>query len=96
MTGGIAYLYDPQDKLNGRLNGEFIDAQPVPEGRLAAQLKALLEQHHEQTGSEQAGQLLDDFVPTHFKLVKPKAISLEQLTLNLIGEDECIPVKESA
>jgi glutamate synthase (NADPH/NADH) large chain len=57
MSGGIAYVLD----LDGdRLNTELVDPKKLTEAD-REQLRALIIRHQEETGSEIAGRLLDDW-----------------------------------
>jgi glutamate synthase (NADPH/NADH) large chain len=55
MSGGIAWVYDPDARLEAQCNHAGIVLEPVddPEG-----LRALIEQHHRLTGSVRAGEIL--------------------------------------
>ena len=60
MSGGIAYVHDPQGKLAGRCNHDLVDLDPL-DATGAADLRVLLERHHALTGSPLAARLLADF-----------------------------------
>ena len=61
MSGGIAYIYDPENKFtNGLCNTETIDFEDIiPED--AADLKALIEKHVLYTNSNRGKELLVDW-----------------------------------
>jgi glutamate synthase (ferredoxin) len=61
MSGGIAYIYDPENKFtNGLCNTETIDFEDIlPED--AADLKALIEKHVLYTDSNRGKELLADW-----------------------------------
>ena len=63
MTGGQAYVYDPDGKLNTRLNRQLVDAA-TPQPAEAAELRFLVERHRELTGSSLAGAMLADWDAT--------------------------------
>ena len=58
MSGGIAYLWDPDGENARRVNGDMVTLRPVGED---AQLRELLERHRELTGSDVAAALLADW-----------------------------------
>ncbi len=60
MTGGRAFVHDPDALLDVRLNGELVGVEAVS-GAAAVELRALVEQHVRHTGSERAGELLRDW-----------------------------------
>jgi len=57
MSGGVAYVLDLKEQ---RVNPELVELGAV-EGRFAAELEQLVRAHHEETGSEVAGELLADW-----------------------------------
>ncbi len=72
MTGGAAYVYDADGDVQGKLNPELVEALRVED---ASELKALVEEHLERTGSNQAKRLLDDWkgALTRFWRIAPRA-----------------------
>jgi glutamate synthase (ferredoxin) len=61
MTGGQAYVYDPDGMLASRLNSQLVDAMKVGDEAHAAELRFLVERHRELTGSSHAGGMLADW-----------------------------------
>jgi glutamate synthase domain-containing protein 3 len=60
MTGGEAYVWDPDGRLPERLNSALVEAvRPDPEA--VQELRWLVEQHRELTGSRRAERLLSDW-----------------------------------
>ncbi len=69
MSGGVAYLHDPEHRLPKRINPEMVEV----EGLDADDVDWLLDRiqrHHHETGSELAGRLLDDWDATLRQFVK--------------------------
>lgn len=60
MSGGLAYIYDPEGRFKSRVNMEMIDLDPLEEADLK-QLKALVSRHAELTGSARARTILEDW-----------------------------------
>ncbi|MVO16529.1 glutamate synthase large subunit [Parasedimentitalea huanghaiensis] len=58
MTGGMAYLYDPEGKADTMLNMETLVTNPVTVAHWEDQLKGLIERHLEETGSRKAADIL--------------------------------------
>ncbi|QBL10006.1 glutamate synthase large subunit [Rheinheimera sp. D18] len=81
MTGGFAYLLDEQQDLALRLNPELVEALDVSMPILQEHLRSLLHQHVEQTNSEKARKILNDFnhYLSQFKLIKPKTSDVNTL-----------------
>jgi glutamate synthase domain-containing protein 3 len=73
MSGGQAFVYDPDGLLETRLNTDLVAAEPL-EKTAATTLRELVEQHLELTGSARAEALLGDWGSAlrDFKRVCPK------------------------
>ncbi len=74
MTGGLAYVYDPADALPGRYNPQLITLRRVQRREHEKQLRTLLRQHSQLTGSPRAKEILADWDAElgNFWLVVPK------------------------
>ncbi|WP_137937143.1 glutamate synthase large subunit [Chitinivorax sp. B] len=84
MTGGFAFVYDPNERFAYRYNNELIDIHLINNeatGQYRAYLRDKIEAHVALTGSERGQWLLEHFdeqIP-YFWLVKPKAAKLDSL-----------------
>lgn len=88
MTGGMAYLYDPEGKAETMMNMEGLVTCPVTVNHWEAELKGLVERHLEETGSRKAAEILQNWdleqgnflqvCPTEMLDKLPHPISLEQ------------------
>jgi glutamate synthase (NADPH/NADH) large chain/glutamate synthase (ferredoxin) len=79
MSGGVAYLLDEASTFDRLHNPEMIKGDPVTDPEDVNQLKALIEEHLELTGSLRAQMILDawdTFLP-QFVRVKSKAEPVE-------------------
>jgi len=72
MTGGQAFVYDPEANLTARLNTALVEAVR-PDAELLEEVRWLIERHHELTQSPRAAELLRDWASTvnHMWLVAP-------------------------
>ncbi|MEN9205588.1 MAG: glutamate synthase-related protein [Thermostichales cyanobacterium DRC_bins_46] len=61
MTGGMAYILDEQGDFSAKVNSEIVRIQRIQTEAAAAQLRQLLEQHWQFTGSSRARQILDQW-----------------------------------
>ena len=52
MSGGVAYVLDPEHKLYLRVNKELVSVETVSQKQDIARLKELLRRHVEATGSK--------------------------------------------
>jgi glutamate synthase (NADPH) large chain len=73
MSGGIAFVYDPEDRFTGRLNPEMVDLDPLDEVD-RAWLRDEIRSHQALTGSTVAARLLDGWHQEvrRFKKVMPR------------------------
>jgi len=73
MSGGIAYVYDVKGVFPGNCNKEMVDLDPV-EDESTTELRNMITEHYQYTGSTVAKFILDDFENQlkHFIKVFPK------------------------
>lgn len=84
MTGGFAYVLDPDNTFVDKCNHELVEIQRISREDMEAHrnhLRGVIREHIAETGSVWAGELLDEFDDYigRFWLVKPKAASLHSL-----------------
>ncbi len=60
MSGGMAYVWDPDDILAQRINADMVIFQRLEVDHYVNELRALLEEHGRETGSELARRLVHD------------------------------------
>ena len=74
MSGGIAFIYDPQDDFEDRFNSGLADLELVTDAEDAATLRSLIQDHFDNTGSAPARRILDawDQSLPCFKKVMPR------------------------
>ncbi|MEK6217140.1 MAG: glutamate synthase large subunit, partial [Boseongicola sp.] len=94
MTGGMAYLYDPDGSSAGLINLETLVVLPVSAGHYMGQLETLLERHLEETGSQQTAALLQHWTDErqNFIHVCPKEM-LNKLEVPLEGLEMAVPAE---
>ena len=75
MSGGIAYVYNPNQTLKERANSAMIDFDPMDKESLN-ELHDLTKKHFRHTGSQIAKKILDNWDEEiiHFVKVMPKAL----------------------
>jgi glutamate synthase (NADPH/NADH) large chain len=73
MSGGVAFVHNPEGTLAARTNHQLVDLDPVNPGREPA-LRQLLTEHRRRTGSEVARELLSRWADAvgEFTLVVPR------------------------
>jgi glutamate synthase (NADPH/NADH) large chain len=70
MSGGVAYVYDPEATFKGRCNTEIVDLEKIDTQEDATELRSMIEKHLEYTGSAVAKRVLDDWSTSLTKFVK--------------------------
>ncbi|WP_193213916.1 glutamate synthase large subunit [Luteolibacter marinus] len=70
MSGGTAYVYDVDGRFYSRINPEMVVSLPVQRAQDIADLKKLITDHADKTGSPHAAALLDDWDHSLQKFVR--------------------------
>ncbi len=84
MSGGIAYVLDEEHDLYTRLNKALVSLEAVTADEDIAELKTIIEEHAQATGSEKAKAILADFdsyIP-RFKKIIPHDFAKIQSTVS--------------
>ena len=94
MTGGMAYLHDPDGTSTALVNLDTVVCVPVSQGHYMDQLKGLVERHQEETGSRKAAAILQHWEDErgHFLQVVPKEM-LDKLAVPLDGLGVAVPAE---
>ncbi|WP_370230709.1 glutamate synthase large subunit [Cognatishimia sp.] len=94
MTGGMAYLYDPDGKAERVMNMETLVTCPVTVDHWEDQLKTLIERHAKETGSRKALDILQhwDIEKANFLQVCPKEM-LDKISHPIAVESAAIPAE---
>ena len=94
MTGGMAYLYDPEGQAADMMNMETLVTCPVTVDHWEAQLRDLVERHAQETGSRRAADILQhwDTEKAHFVQICPKEM-LAHIPHPLSQEKDAIPAE---
>ncbi len=74
FTGGMAFVYDPDDNFASRVNPETVQWQRIASAHWEAELRAFIEEHVRETSSAFAFRLLHDWAGTRerFWQIVPK------------------------
>ena len=88
MSGGVAYVLDEDNKLYKNLNKQLVSMENVENKNDREELKKLIEEHVECTGSAKGKAILEDFdsCVRHFKKIIPTDYK-EMLRLILMNEE---------
>ena len=96
MSGGIAYVLDIENDLYKKVNKSLVNIERVTDKYDVLELKKMLEEHVECTGSESAKQILDDFMEylPKFKKVIPEDYE-KMMTAILLMEEKGLNSEEA-
>ena len=94
MTGGMAYLYDPEGQTDVNMNTETLVTCPVTVDHWEAQLKDLIERHYAETNSRKAEEILQNWAieKDNFVQVCPKEM-LNKLAHPIGIESTAVPAE---
>ncbi|TGN14521.1 glutamate synthase large subunit [Leptospira ilyithenensis] len=70
MSGGIAYLWNPDGKIEAQINKEMVDLDPLTDAKEIEEVKNLILKHKNYTGSERASLILGDWDKEISRFVK--------------------------
>ncbi|MBO9605071.1 MAG: glutamate synthase large subunit [Paenibacillaceae bacterium] len=70
MSGGIAYVYDPDNALRGRINAEMVLLEQIVEQYEMNEVLGMIRNHHKFTGSELAHRILENWEESVLNFVK--------------------------
>lgn len=73
MSGGIAYIWDPEKRAAKQINTEIVDVEPLGSEDERVVLE-LLRDHHRYTDSTRAAHILDTFEEAReqfFRVISP-------------------------
>ena len=70
MSGGVAYVFDPENTFSANCNMEMVELEKVEDTEDIAELKALIEEHYNRTGSLVSCKVLDDWSSALSQFVK--------------------------
>ena len=73
MSGGVAYLYDPQQLAKHRLNGDLAEVRPLERADDRQQLQQLIQDYVNATHSNWGKARLAEFSPEDYQVVRPSA-----------------------
>ncbi len=101
MSGGVAYFYDPEGKLPGRVNPDQVDAIEQLSGDDFTWLRDIITTHRDETGSAVAERILSDWSQqvNHFVKVMPREYKKVLLAISeaeKAGKDVDTAIMEAA
>ena len=95
MSGGIAYVYDPKGKLDGRCNLDMVDLELVTEQKDIKECKGMIEHHFKYTQSKRARYILDHWQECLPSFVKVFPMEYRRVLGKMMKEDEATQRQEA-
>lgn len=90
MSGGIAYVYDPNNTFDKKCNKEGLNLEPVASAEEGAELKNLVESHYNATLSPLAQRLLENWQKELPKFIKVLPEEYRQALIRLEEENKVV------
>lgn len=94
MTGGLGYFYDPEGTFPEKVNGEIVQIQRIQTEAGKTQLKTLIQDHVDRTGSSTGRAILDSFdaeLQNFWQVVPPSEANTPEAS-PLAEEDSSVAV----
>ena len=91
MSGGIAYVYDPNKEFPIRCNDETVELEAIEPGDEESFIKELIEKHQRYTGSKLAEEVLGDWAENRKHFVKVMPVDYKR-ALNEMAEENAAPI----
>jgi glutamate synthase domain-containing protein 3 len=90
MSGGIAYIWDEDERARPRINPGMVDLEDVVDPEDVAELKALIEEHARVSGSERAKRILATWEVQLRKFVKVMPRDFKRALAELAAETAAV------
>lgn len=90
MSGGIAYVFDPDAVFDQRCNLSMIDLDSVVDTIDVEQLRSLLQKHIRYTGSPKARRIIEHFEDSLPRFVKVFPMEYRKALGKMMKEDEAV------
>ncbi|MEA1967700.1 MAG: glutamate synthase large subunit [Thermodesulfobacteriota bacterium] len=94
MSGGIAYIFDPEQQFDQRCNLDMVDLELVIEPKEIRELQELIKQHQQYTGSLKAANILNNFEASLPFFIKVLPMEYRRILGEMSMEDEATKRKE--
>jgi len=88
MSGGIAYVYDPDGKLDSRSNLAMVDLEWMATSREVAELRGMIERHVRYTGSAKGAYIVEHWDECLPAFVKVLPMEYRRVLGQMMKEDE--------
>ncbi|MCA9085232.1 MAG: glutamate synthase large subunit [Planctomycetaceae bacterium] len=90
MSGGVAYVFDPNNKFLVNCNLETVALEKVEAAEDVAELKSIIERHQQYTGSVTARKILSDWDTAVTQFVKVMPVDYKRALLEMAEEEAAV------
>ncbi|MCF6176824.1 MAG: glutamate synthase large subunit [Victivallaceae bacterium] len=90
MSGGLAYVYDERNDFDQHCNLSMIDLEPLKNDADIAELKTMLREHLQYTGSTKAEYILNHWEECRPMFVKVFPVEYRKVLGQMLKEDEAV------
>ena len=91
MSGGIAYVWDPNSSFEANCNNETIELESLVDAQEIDELKTMISDHLRYTGSEVAATLLDNWPQSVKRFVKVMPTDYKRVLAERAAQEELRP-----
>jgi hypothetical protein len=95
MSGGVAYVWDPQQDFAMKCNAGTVDLEAIEEDEDIVELREMIELHQEYTGSPVAARILDQWPMSVQQFVKVMPTDYKRVLAERKRHDEEVEQKQS-
>ncbi|MDH5525878.1 MAG: glutamate synthase subunit alpha, partial [Nitrospirota bacterium] len=95
MSGGIAYVYDPENRFAARCNPAMVELSALSEADDVAEVRQMVERHLEFTGSVVAQEILDDWEEAYPQFIKVFPVELKRVMAERVEQAKGAKLEDS-
>ncbi|MBU2099008.1 MAG: hypothetical protein KKD00_09610, partial [Gammaproteobacteria bacterium] len=92
MSGGVAYVWNPDNNFERQCNSETYGLEPVADDADIAELKTLISNHLNYTGSTVASQILDNWEQSVKQFVKVMPTDYKRVLTEMAAKNQAVAV----
>ena len=92
MSGGVAYVWNPDNNFERQCNSETYGLEPVADSADIAELKTMISDHMNYTGSTVARQILDNWDQSVKQFVKVMPTDYKRVLTEMAAKNQAVAV----
>ncbi len=87
MSGGIAYIYDKDNKLSSRINMGMVELESIEDKKEEEEVKSMIERYIKYTSSKEAKDIIENWKESKDKFIKVMPIDYKRALRELEAEE---------